>query len=76
MFVATLVVALLQFLRVRDKRLLPLLALFAFLALAESREDRTPRRWFQAGAAAAGLSLVAVLSRPEGRPSQGAPSAK
>jgi hypothetical protein len=76
MFVATLVVALLQFLRVRDKRLLPLMALFGFLALAESREGWVARRWFQAGAVAAGLSLVAVLSRPEGRPSQGAPPAR
>ena len=76
MFVATLVVALLQFLRVRDRRLLPLLALFACLALAESREDWLLRRFFQGGAVAAGLSLVAVLSRPDGRPSHGAPPAK
>jgi hypothetical protein len=76
MFVAALVVTLLQFLRVRDRRLLPLIVLFTFLALAESQDDWRPRRWFQAGAVAAGLSLVAILSRPEGRPSPGAPPAK
>ena len=75
-FVAALVVTLLQFLRVRDRRLIAVLALFACLALAESLDDWRGRRLFQAGAAAAGLSLVAVLSRPEDRAPRGTPPAK
>jgi hypothetical protein len=71
--VAALVVTLLQFLRVRDRRLLAVMALFAFLAVAESRRDRWDRRWFQLGAAASGLSLVAVLARPKARPPAGPP---
>jgi hypothetical protein len=74
MFVAALVVTLLQFVRVRDRRLLPILALFAFLGLAESRDDWWRRRWFQAGAVAAGLSLVAMLAPARG--AHGGPPAK
>ena len=63
LFVGATVVALLQYLRLRDRRLLPLLALFAFQAQALSRE------WwdvwkdvFQAAACAAGLLLLLMLS--------------
>lgn len=65
---SALVVTLLQLLRVRDRRLVPLLVLFAFLALAEASDGWWERRWFQAGAVVAGLSMVAVLSRPDPRP--------
>ena len=63
LFVGATVVALLQYLRLRDRRLLPLVALFAFQAQALSRE------WwdvwkdvFQAAACAAGLFLLLMLS--------------
>jgi len=63
LFVAATVVALLQYLRLRDRRLLPLVALFAFQAQALSRE------WwdvwkdiFQGAACAAGLLLLLMLS--------------
>jgi signal transduction histidine kinase len=63
LFIAATVVGLLQYLRLRDRRLLPLLALFAFQAQALSRE------WwdvwkdvFQAAACAAGLLLLLMLS--------------
>ena len=69
-FVAATVVTLIQFLRVRDRRLLLLAALFAFQAQALSRE------WydfwkdvFQVGVCAAGLALVLALSpRPPPAP--------
>jgi len=65
LFVAAMVVTLMQFLRVRRRRLLPVLALFAFLALAESREHWDVwRRGFHAFAVVAGLGLVVVLSAP------------
>jgi hypothetical protein len=63
LFVAATVVALLQYLRLRDRRLLPLVALFAFQAQALSRE------WwdvwkdvFQGAACAAGLLVLFLLS--------------
>lgn len=63
LFVAATVVALMQYLRLRDRRLLPLVALFAFQAQALSRE------WwdvwkdiFQGAACAAGLVLLLMLS--------------
>ena len=63
LFVAATVVALLQYLRLRDRRLLPLVALFASQAQALSRE------WwdvwkdiFQGAACAAGLLLLLMLS--------------
>ena len=62
-FVASTAVTLLQYLRLRDRRLLPLLALFAFLGLAHSRGEWD--RWgrlchFAAGAS--GLVLLVALS--------------
>jgi hypothetical protein len=60
-FVAALVVALMQFVRTRERRLIPLLALFACLAVAHSKEDwRAARQWHLA-AGLAGLVLVVVV---------------
>lgn len=62
-FVAATVVTLLQYLRLRDPRLLPLLALFAFLGLAHSRGEWDPwGRRFHFAAGASGLVLLLVLS--------------
>ena len=61
-FVASTVVTLLQYLRIREARLLPLLALFAMLALAHSRDDWRASRAFHLGAGAAGLALLVMLS--------------
>jgi len=63
-FVAATVVTLLQFLRLRDLRLLPLLALFLFLALALSRDDWYAARRFHLAAGASGLVLLYLLSPP------------
>lgn len=63
LFVAATVVALLQYLRVRERRLLPLLALFAFQAQALSREwFDVWRDIYQAAACGAGLVLLLLLS--------------
>jgi len=63
LFVAATVVALLQYLRVRERRLLPLLALFAFQAQALSREWWDVwRDVYQASACGAGLVLLVLLS--------------
>ena len=62
-FVAATVVTLLQYLRLRDRRLLLLAALFAFQAQALSREWYDFwRDVFQSGVCAAGLSLLLALS--------------
>ncbi len=62
-FVAATVVALLQFLRGRDRRLLLLAAMFAFQAQALGREWYDFwRDVFQVGVCAVGLALVVVLS--------------
>jgi hypothetical protein len=62
-FVAATIVTLVQFLRVRDRRLLLLAAMFAFQSQALARE------WYdvwrdvsQAGVCAAGLALLLALS--------------
>jgi hypothetical protein len=63
LFVAAAVVAVVQFGRLRDRRLVPLALMMAFLAGAEAREDWDPwRRRFQLGALAAGLALLGALS--------------
>ena len=63
LFVAATVVVLVQFARLRDRRLVPLALLMAFLAGAETREEWDPwRRRFQAGALVCGLTLLALLS--------------
>ena len=62
-FVAATVVALLQFLRVRDRRLLLLALMFACQSQALGREWWDVwRDVFQAGVCAAGLALVLGLS--------------
>ena len=62
-FVAATVVTLLQYLRLRDRRLLLLAALFAFQAQALSREWYDFwRDVFQSGVCAAGLGLLLALS--------------
>lgn len=62
-FVAATTVTLLQYLRGRDRKLLPLLALFAFLGLAHSRGEGD--RWgriFHFAAGGSGLVLLLALS--------------
>lgn len=61
-FIAATLVTTLTYVRVREKRLLPLVALFALAAFGHSRDDaRTARPWHLA-AGAAGLALVVMLS--------------
>jgi hypothetical protein len=67
-FVAATVVTALQFLRVKDRRLLLLLALFVFLAEAHSLEWWDPwRDRFHFAAGFAGLGLLVALA-PRHRP--------
>jgi hypothetical protein len=62
-FMAATVVTLLQFVRVRDRRLLLLAAMFAFQAQALAREWYDFwRDVFQIGVCAAGLGLLLALS--------------
>jgi hypothetical protein len=62
-FVAATVVSLLQFVRLRDKRLLLLAALFACQSQALAREWWDVwRDVYQSGVCAAGLALVLALS--------------
>jgi len=61
--VGATVVTALQFLRVKDRRLLLLLALFAFLAAAHSLDWQSPwRDLFHFAAGFAGLGLLLALS--------------
>ena len=63
LFVAATVVSLLQFLRVRDRRVLLLAVMFAFQAQALGREWYDVwRDVFQAAVCAAGLLLLRALS--------------
>ncbi len=62
-FVAATVVTLLQFVRLRDRRLLLLAAMFAFQAQALAREWYDFwRDVYQAGVCVAGLGLLLALS--------------
>ena len=61
-FVAATVVTLMQFVRLRDKRLVPLMALFAFLALAHAEVDWRRAYFWHLAAGLAGLGILAVLS--------------
>ncbi len=62
-YVAATIVVLLQFLRLRDRRLLPLAALFAFQALALNREwDDVWKVVDQGAACASGLLLLLMLT--------------
>ncbi len=60
--VAATVVTLMQYVRLRDARFLPLVAMFALLAVAHSRADWYAARPFHFAAAGAGLVMVAMLS--------------
>ena len=67
-FVAAVVVTGLQYLRVKDRRLLLLLALFAFLAEAHSLEWWSPWKGrFHVAAGFTGLALLLALA-PRGHP--------
>jgi hypothetical protein len=68
-FVAAAVVTVLQFLRVKDRRLLLLMALFVCLAEAHSLEWWDPwRDRFHFAAGFAGLGLILVLAPRHGSP--------
>jgi hypothetical protein len=74
-FIAATIVSLVQFLRVRDRRLLLLAAMFAFQSQALAREWYDVwRDVFQAGVCAAGLALMLALS-PRQRPGTPLPPA-
>jgi hypothetical protein len=63
LYVAATVVTLMQLLRRHERRLMPLLALFACLAVARFLDPGN--RWaagFEVGAIAAGLVLLAMLT--------------
>jgi hypothetical protein len=63
LFVAGAVIAVVQYWRLRDRRLVPLALMLAFLAGAEAREPwEAWRRRFQVAALASGLALLAMLS--------------
>ena len=68
-FVAATVVTLVQYLRLRDRRLMALMAMFVLLAAAHSREGGDP--WggrFRLAAGTSGLVLLVLLSpRPARR---------
>ena len=73
-FVALTVVAVVQFVRVRDRRLLPVMAMAAFQALALSRESWDTWKDISQGAVCvAGLVLVFMLSTPSAPPAKGSP---
>jgi len=69
-FVAATVVTLVQFVHLRDRRLLLLAAMFAFQAQALSREWYDLwRDVFQSGVCAAGLGLLLAISPRHPHPS-------
>ena len=62
-FVAAAVVTTLQYLRLRDRRFLPLVAMFLLLAAGHFRGEWDPwGRAFHFAAGAAGLATLAALS--------------
>ena len=62
-YVGVLVVALLRFIRTRERRLQPVLALFAFLAVAQTSEPYSRwRPFWHLAAGGAGLVLVFSLA--------------
>ena len=68
LYVGALAVAVVQLVRSRDRRLIPLVAMLAFLAAAQARG--VTDRWSTAGhvgAALAGLTLALVVPPRPGR---------
>ena len=64
--VAATVVTLLQWLRVHDRRLLPLTLMFAMMAAEQSLDWWHPWKYaFELAAAASGLVLMSMLRGPE-----------
>jgi hypothetical protein len=63
-YVAASVVALMQWLRLRDRRLLPLLLMFLLLAVAHHQPDWYAARPYHVAAGLAGLALLVMLGRP------------
>jgi hypothetical protein len=62
-YVASMVVTLVQYLRLRDRKLLALLALFAFQALALTRDWWDYKKEvFQTASCACGLALLLALT--------------
>ncbi|HLA78896.1 MAG TPA: hypothetical protein VJU18_15060 [Vicinamibacteria bacterium] len=61
-FAAATVVTVLQFLRLRERKLLPLLFFFLCLAVAESQDDWYAARRFRLAGGLSGLVLLYVLS--------------
>jgi hypothetical protein len=73
-YVASMVVTVIQYLRLRDRRLLALLALFAFQALALTREWWDYKKEvFQTASCAAGLALLLMLTLGQPGPPASAP---
>lgn len=73
-FFAAAIVTLVQFVRLRDRRLLLLAAMFALQGNALAREWFDPwRDWSQAAVCLAGLALVFALSPRQPRGDQTAP---
>jgi hypothetical protein len=69
-----MVVTLVQYVRLRDRRLLPLLALFAFQALALTRDWWDYKKEvFQTASCAAGLVLLLVLTLRRPAPPEAPP---
>jgi hypothetical protein len=62
-YVAATVAALVQYLRLKDRRLLPLLAMFALLAVAHHQDDWYAARPWHLAAGASGLVLLVALGR-------------
>ncbi len=62
-FIAAMVVALVRYLRTRERRVLPVLALFTCLALAQSREWWDPwNTYWHVAAGGVGLWLLFVVA--------------
>lgn len=61
-YVAATVVGLFQFLRLRDRRLLPLLGVFALSAAAHAQTDWFVARRLHLAVGACGLLLLGVIS--------------
>lgn len=61
-YVAATLVGLFRFVRLRDRRLLPLVGVFAFSAAAHAQTDWLVARRLHFAAGACGLLLLGVLS--------------